>query len=85
MAKARTAAKTKTTAVAAADSTPKASGAMSGVSATGNAGKDARAAAAVTNTGGSLTGWRDPAAKYADDDMSIDARMWRTYTDGIRK
>lgn len=64
---------------------PKATGATSGVSATGKVGKAAREAAALTNTGGSLTGWRDPGAKYAETDQSIDARMWRTYTDGIRK
>ena len=58
-------------------------GATSGVMATGPAGKAAREAARQS-VQPALTGWRDPNAKYADDDNSIDARMWRTYTKGIR-
>jgi pyocin large subunit-like protein len=71
----------KATAKAAKAPAPKApvvTGATSGVMAVGPVGKAARAAA----HSGSVqvpgpTGWRDPNAKYADDDTSIDARMWR--------
>jgi hypothetical protein len=62
---------------------PKVTGATSGVMATGPAGKAAREVARQS-VQPALTGWRDPNAKFADDDNSIDARMWRTYTKGIR-
>lgn len=62
-----------------------AAGATSGVMAPGAVGKAAREAAhqgVIAPPG--PTGWRDPNAKFAEDDQSIDARMWRTYTKGIR-
>lgn len=51
-------------------------GATSGVMAPGPVGKAARQAAAASLTP-TPTAWRAPDASYADDDTSIDARMWR--------
>ena len=65
------------------EAAPRPTGPQTGVMATGPAGKAAREAARQS-VQPALTGWRDPNAKFADDDNSIDARMWRTYTKGIR-
>jgi hypothetical protein len=71
----------------AADAPKGQDGATTGVMAQGALGRAARDAAHAAHVDGPNrpTGWRDPNAKYADDDQSIDARMWRTYTAGIRK
>jgi hypothetical protein len=70
----------------AADAPKGPDGATSGVMAQGATGRAARDAAHAAHVDGPNrpTGWRDPNAQYADDDQSIDARMWRTYTKGIR-
>lgn len=63
----------------------KATGAQSGVMATGAVGKAARQAAkdAQSHFDGQLPTWDRPDAKYKDDDNSIDARMWRLKQDHI--
>lgn len=60
---------------------PEVTGPTSGVLASGPAGRAARERAEVQP---SPTGWRDPNANYADDDNSIDARMWRLSEDHRR-
>ena len=60
-------------------------GVQDGVMAQGAVGKAARKAAqdAAHHFDGVLPVWDRPEAKYADDDNSIDARMWRLKQDHI--
>lgn len=63
----------------------KPTGATSGVMATGAVGKAARKAnqEAFSHFTADVPVWDRPDAKYAADDNSIDARMWRLKQDHI--